>query len=272
MSESDIGGDLPPLDPELAAWLAADTPGAMPADVWEGIEARLASEPALIPAGVVDLAAERSRRRSRRVLPLLVGAAGLAVVGAVVLPAMQTSSPAPIADGASSAQPAVVAAAPSPEASGDGGVVAVPETASPDPAPRIEAVMPRAIVSTGTDYSTETLPAQVTTLLATAGMSDSTAVAAAMAASPASSALPGVGLASSAETLADCLGRLGLPSGSVPLVLDTATVDGRDGSVVVTVGATDAVGAPTALTVVAVGQDCTDDDVAVAQRWDIPLR
>ena len=278
MSESDIGGDLPPLDPELAAWLASDTPGPMPAEVWAGIEARLAAEPALIPAssadsqGVVDLGAERSRRRSRRALPLLVGAAGLVVAGAVVLPAVQTSSPAPVADGASSAQPAVVAAAPSPDASGDGEVASAPASASPDSAPRTEPVMPRAMVATGTDYTADTLPAQVTTLLATAGMSDSTAVAAAMAASPATATLPGVGLAASAEALTDCLGRLGLPSGSVPLVLDTATVDGRDGSVIVTVGATDSVGAPTALHIVAVGQDCTDDDVAAARHWDLPLR
>ncbi len=278
MSESDIGGDLPPLDPELAAWLASDTPGPMPADVWAGIEARLAAEPALIPAGsadsrgVVDLGAERSRRRSRRALPLLVGAAGLVVAGAVVLPAVQTSSPAPVADGASSAQPAVVAAAPSPDASGDGEVASAPASASPDSAPRTEPVMPRTMVATGTDYTADALPAQVTTLLATAGMSDSTAVAAAMAASPATATLPGVGLASSPEALADCLGRLGLPSGSVPLVLDTATVDGRDGSVVVTVGSTDSVGLPTSLHIVAVGQECTDDDVAAARHWDLPLR
>jgi hypothetical protein len=278
VSESDIGGDLPPLDPELAAWLASDTPGPMPAEVWAGIEARLAAEPALIPAssadsqGVVDLGAERSRRRSRRALPLLVGAAGLVVAGAVVLPAVQTSSPAPVADGASSAQPAVVAATPSPDASGDGGVASAPASASPDSAPRTEPVMPRTMVATGTDYTADALPAQVATLLATTGMSDSTAVAAAMAASPATATLPGVGLAASAEALTDCLGRLGLPSGSVPLVLDTATVDGRDGSVIVTVGSTDSVGVPTSLHIVAVGQDCTDDDVAAARHWDLPLR
>ena len=104
MSESDIGGDLPPLDPELAAWLAADTPGPMPDEVWTRLEARIAAEPPLVPAGVIDLDSERTRRR--RVLPWLVGAAGVMVVGAVVLPSMQTSSPAPVADGGTAQPPA----------------------------------------------------------------------------------------------------------------------------------------------------------------------
>jgi hypothetical protein len=127
------------------------------------------------------------------------------------------------------------------------------------------------MVSSGTDYTADELPAQVTTLLASAGMADSAAVAAAMTASPASTSMPGVGLASSPEALADCLGRLGLPPESVPLVLDTATIDGAQGSVIVTVGAQDPSGQPTALHVVAVGQDCTDSDVAAARHWDLPL-
>ena len=80
MSESDIGGDLPPLDPELQAWLSADTPGPMPEDVWTDLQARLAAEPALVPPGLVDLATERTRRRSGKALPLLAGAAGLVLV------------------------------------------------------------------------------------------------------------------------------------------------------------------------------------------------
>ncbi len=271
MSDSDIGGDLPPLDPELAAWLAADTPGPMPDDVWAGIQARLAEEAPLVPAGVVDLDSERERRRPRRVLPWLVGAAGVMVVGAVVLPSVQTSSPAPVADGAGTAQPAVAAA--SPETSG---MVASAPAASPlgsgaGEASASVAAMPRAMVATGSDYSGETLPAQVTALLSTSGMVDRAAVTAALAASPSATTMSGVGLAASPEALADCLGRLGLPPEAMPLVLDRGTVNGRDGSVIVTVGAQDEQGLPTALHVVAVGQDCTDEDVASAQHLDIPL-
>jgi hypothetical protein len=54
-------------------------------------------------------------------------------------------------------------------------------------------------------------------------------------------------------------------------MLDRATVNGREGSVIVTVGAMDAAGQPTSLRVVAVGQDCTDEDVAAAQHLDLPL-
>ena len=273
MSDSDIGGDLPPLDPELAAWLAADTPGPMPDDVWAGIQARLAEESPLLPAGVVDLDSERERRRPRRVLPWLVGAAGVMVVGAVVLPSVQTSSPAPVADGASTAQPAV-AAAPSTEASG---MLAPAPAASPSESGGADATgdvatIPRAIIATGTDYSGESLPEQVTSLLSTSGMVDRAAVTAALTASPAATTMPGGGLSASPESLADCLGRLGLPPDAMPLVLDRGTVNGRDGSVIVTVGAQDGQGVPTALHVVAVGQDCTDEDVAAAQHLDIPLR
>lgn len=272
--DSEIGGDLPPLDPELAAWLATDAPGPMPEAVWSGLEATLAAEPPLVPAGVVDLDRERGRRRGRKALPILVGAAGVALVGAVVLPSLQTSSPAPVADGPSSAQP-IVAAAPAPESCE---AAPAPAASAPADGPANAPVagsapaLPRAMVSTGTDYTAEALPAQVTTLLASAGMADMTAVASAMTASPAASVMPGVGLAASPESLSDCLKRLGLAPDAVPLVLDLATVDGRDGSVIVTAGAWGADGQPRTLHVVAVGQDCTEDDVAAARHLELPLR
>jgi hypothetical protein len=281
---ADIPGDLPPIDPDLATWLASDAPGPMPADVWDRIEASLAAEPALLPAGsnVVDLTAERGRRRGRRVLPILAGAAGLAVVGAVVLPSMQTAGPAPVADGASTAQPFVAATAPGaesspstqplPEASAKASDGAPDTTADGAAATVAEAPMPRAMVASGTDYTADALPAQVVTLLADAGMADGASVATAMTASPSPTAMPGVGLAASPEALADCLERLGLPAGSVPLVLDTATIDGREGSVIVTAGQMDGVGVPTTLHVVAVGQECSEADVAGARHWDLPLR
>lgn len=269
----EIGGDLPPLDPELAAWLATDPAPPMPTDVWARLEASLAAEPSLVPAGVVDLEAERTRRRPRRVLPLLVGAGGLVLVGAVVLPTMQTASPPPVADGAVSGQPAVAVTTPTEggSAGSDGTGAPAPDASPPLTAPAPG--MPRAMVATGTDYTADALPAQVTTLLASTGMVDRAAIAEMMATplEDAASAMPGTGLASSPEALADCLGRLGLPAGSVPLLLDTSTVEGVQGSVIVTVGASDTSGVPTSLHVVAVGQDCGDDDVATARHWDLPL-
>lgn len=298
----DFSGDLPPIDPDLAAWLASDQPTAIPADVWSRLEARLAAEPAFAPSAPpeagesaenvvsdpIDLAAERARRRGGRVLPILAGAAGLAIVGAVVLPSLRSADPAPVADGAPASQPLVVASAEPDGGSGaDTPTVTAPQAsdaqATPQPAATpanpegaaavvAEPVMPRAMVSTGTDYTMDALPAQVITLLADAGMSDGSAVATAMTASPSPTAMPGIGLASSPEALADCMKRLGLAAGSVPLVLDTATIDGREGSVIVTASQLDPSGRPASLHVVAVGQECTDDDVVAARHWDLPLR
>lgn len=255
--DGDIGGDLPPLDSDLAAWLASDPSPAMPAEVWTGIEARLAAEPALgsgeagPPAGVVDLGAERSRRRSRA-LPVLAGAAGIALVGVIVVPILQNSSPPVVADGGTTSNPVVASdAAP---------LAAAPEAAS----------MPRAMVATGTDYTSQTTPIQVASLLASAGMADTRSVESAMTAAPTLSAMPGVGLASSPEALAACLERLGLPPQSVPLVVDAATVEGRAGSAIVTIDERSPA-QPLTLHVVAVGQDCTEEDAAAALHWDIPL-
>ena len=266
-------GDLPPMDAELAAWLADDTAAPMPAQVWSALEARLAAES---DAGqVIDLAAERTRRRGGRLLPILAGAAGVALVGAVVLPSLRSPDPAPVADGATASQPVVAVPAPETADSANpssGAVVAsTPSTPSGATAVISEPVMPRAIVSTGTDYAAEDLPGQVVTLLADAGMADGMAVAAAMTASPAPTTMPGIGLAASPEALADCLTRLGLP-GAIPLVLDTATIEGSAGSVIVTTGQAAPDGRPTSLHVVAVGQDCDDEDVRAARHWDLPLR
>jgi len=270
--EPEIGGDLPPLDPDLAAWLAADPDPTMPDEVWARIEERLAAEQPLAavvaPTATVDLAAARTRRRSR-VLPVLVGAAGVAIVGAVVLPTMRTA--APVSDVPASAQPAAAAGSP-----GQAGPQASPDASTRSaqaPAPPNADAMPRAMVATGTDYTADAMPAQVATVLADAGMADTSAVAeaAASTASPSPPAMPGLGIASDPLALADCLGRLGLPPEATPLLVDGATFDGREAGVIVTVGASDASGVPTALHVVAVGRECTEADVEAAQHWDLPL-
>lgn len=279
----DIPGDLPPIDPDLAAWLASDPAPAMPGEVWETISARLAAEPPLIAsrsvpaddsAQVIDLGAERVRRRSRA-LPVLAGAAGLVLVGAVVVPSMRSADPAPVADGVSPSAPLLAVPAPggsAKEAAPSGVAASAPANPEGAGATVAEPVVPRAIVATGTDYTAEALPAQVVTLIADAGMADGISVATAMTASPSTTAMPGSGLAASPEALADCLTRLGLTPDAVPLVLDTATIDGRDGSVIVTAGNLDPTGRPTTLHVVAVGQECNESDVLEAKHWDLPLR
>jgi hypothetical protein len=255
--DGDIGGDLPPLDPELAAWLASDPSPAMPEAVWARIEDRLAAEPPLVPAGVVDLSAERSARRPRRVLPLLAGAAGLALVGAVVVPALRSADPAPVADAPLASTPAEAAAAVPP---------ASPMASAPTAAPPA----PRAMVATGTDYTADGLQTQAVSLLASAGMQDSNAIAAAMTTDPDAAAMGGPGLMATPESLAECLARLGLPEGSVPLVVDTATVNGQMGSLIVT-WHPGLEANPSTVHVVAVGQDCTDGDAAAALHWDVAL-
>lgn len=273
MSDPDIAGELPAIDADLATWLASDPAPVMPAEVWTELQARLAAEPPLVAPGVIDLGAERARRRRGRLLPVLAGAAGIAVVGAVVLPTLRSPEPAPVADGVTAstslvAEPAPDAAESQPVAGQSGPVASTPEGAV---AVIPESAVPRAMVSTGTDYTDEALPSQVVTLLANVGMADAPGVATAMNAAPAETTMPGSGLASSPQALADCLERLGMPAGSVPLLLDTATVEGAAGSVIVTAGELAPEGAPTSLHVVAVGQECTDDDVAAARHWDIPV-
>lgn len=267
---------LPPLNPELAEWFAADPAPPMPPDVWARLEGALAAEPPLVASGsprVADLATERRTRRSRTALPLLAGAAGLVLVGAVVVPAMRGGDPAPVvADGTlvtTAVAGSTPAAAPQPSAALPG-EAAPSAPASDAPANADVAALPRAILQTGTDYSADAMPSQVTTLLATVGLTDQGDVSEAMTATPAATDMPGTGLAATPESLADCLGRLGLPAGSTPLLLDTATFDGRRAGVIVTVGAaTD--GQPRGLHVVAVGWDCAETDVAAARHWDLPL-
>ena len=265
---ADLGGPLPPLDPELAAWLAAAPAPPMPPEVWERIEGALAAQPPFTPSGeapaaavaapapVTDLSEHRQRRRSRA-LPILAGAAGLVLVGAVVVPAMRAgNAPAPVADQAEGAPASVVAA---PDPSPD--MVAAPKSAA----------MPRMMISTGTDYASATMPDQVEPLLQTAGLTDAAAVATMSSTAPTDVPPVGTGgFTSSPESLADCMGRLGMtPEGPPALVVDRATYDGADVGVVVTVNTlpTDA-GEPAVLDVIVVGSECSDEDIAGAQRFE----
>lgn len=264
---ADLGGPLPPLDPELAAWLAAAPAPPMPPEVWERIEGALAAQPpftaseagpaaAATPSASVSDLSEHRRRRSR-VLPVLAGAAGVVLVGAVVVPAMRAgNAPAPVADQAGGAPASVVAA---PDPSPD--MVAAPKSAA----------MPRMMMSTGTDYASDAMPDQVAPLLQTAGLTDAAAVATMSSTLPTDLAPVGTGgFTSSPESLADCMGRLGMtPDGPPALVVDRATFDGADVGVVVTVNTLPAsAGEPAVLDVIVVGSACSDADIAGAQRFE----
>lgn len=265
---ADLGGPLPPLDPELAEWFASAPAPAMPPEVWDRIEGALAAQPPFTPSGevpaaavaapatVADLSERRERRGRSRALPILAGAAGLVLVGAVVVPAMRGGdAPAPVAEG-NGGQPAVIA--------------------DPNPSPDMvasapTAAMPRMMMSTGTDYASAQMPDQVQPLLVTAGLTDAASVATMSSLMPTDVAPVGTGgFTASAESLADCMGKLGMaPDGPPTLLIDRATYDGADVGVVVTVRSLpDGAEEPAVLDVVVVGSECSDADVAAAQRFE----
>ena len=275
------GADLPPLDPDLAAWLADAPAPAMPPEVWSRIEAALAAEPpftsgmddqpplvagaagaadAAPGAPVADLGAHRARRS--RVLPVLAGAAGVVLIGAVVLPAMRAgNAPAPVADGGG-APASVAASAASP------GMVG-----SSDSAARAETVaMPRMMMSTGTQYASAQMPTQLSTLLSTAGISTADQVVDMASAEPPTDINPvgTEGFTASEDSLADCLARLGMSPDRMPtLIIDRATYDGQDAGVIVAMKESGSQGeTPAVLDVVVVGAQCTDEDVAQAQHFE----
>ena len=263
------GEPLGPLDPDVAAWLAAAPAPPMPPEVWARIEGALAAEPPFTPTGeaplvaaplaapgstpppVADLAERRERHRGGRLLPVLAGAAGLVLVGAVVIPAMRAQDgPAPVAEG-NGGQPAVVA----------------------QPSPERQAPLPRMMMSSGTDYASAQMPEQVTPLLATAGITDAASVATMSTTAPLDvTPIGSSGFTSTDDSLADCMGKLGMePDGLAPLLIDRATFDGADVGVVVMVDSPPAADEPAVLDVVVVGSDCTDDDVASAQRFEVTV-
>ncbi|MGI9196885.1 MAG: hypothetical protein ACR2KE_05425 [Candidatus Nanopelagicales bacterium] len=262
--------DLPPLDPDLAAWFAGGPAPAMPPEVWSRIEVALAAEPPFTPglpgdpapevavaASVSDLGAHRARRS--RVLPILAGAAGVVLVGAVVIPSMRAGdAPTPVADGGSPA--AVAATNPS----------VMDSTATRAQAEAV--AMPRMMMSTGTQYASAQMPTQVSTLLSTAGISTADQVIDMATAEPPVDVSPvgTEGFTASEALLADCLARLGMSPDAMPtLIIDRATYDGQDAGVILAMKESGSQGeTPAVLDVVVIGAQCTDDDVARAQHFE----
>lgn len=285
--------ELPDLDeayPEVAAWLAAHPAPVMPADVWDRLESVLAEQSPLSTPGVIPLHGA-TRRRQRRVVPLLGAAAGLVLVGAVGIPVVLGGSAAnqPVADGMTTASTAVpsdpVAAAPSASTPDPEPTTApsTPAQPSPDPGSDVMAVPARLLVASGTDYSAGTMAPQVTSLLSTAGITDGADLAEDVVTIHSSTprGLPpligGDGFTADVDQLRDCLGRLHAARGgdaagvAMPaLLVDRAAFDGSDAGVVVMLH-TEPGRAPY-LDVAVVGPECTDADVAGAVwfRYDLP--
>lgn len=332
MSESpppeDIPRDLPPLDPDLAAWLAQAPQPVMPEAVWDRLSAALAAEEfarahgASAEAGgsVATLAEARgtgSRRRGRTLWPILAGAAGVVLVGAVAVPALRGGGGAPVADApapvASAETQGAVAGAPAspvprsaPESAdtepadsaetspttsepAPGSEAPVPDpTASgvvdapADPAPEVpgsqQAEVPAVpvpmVLATGSEYTAASMADQVTALLADAGMTEPTALAAAMESPADVDAATPVGtdgFTSAPDVLRTCLDLLGAThGGAAPLIVDRALFSGQDVGVVVRLRDI-ALGQPADLDVLVVDPECTPEDVAEAQRFDVAL-
>jgi len=128
---------------ELGSVLMHLPPEPMPDDVWRSLSAALEAEPVATPVGsatVVPLDTTRRRRWSRPGIGLVAGAAGVALVGAIVVPSLTNS-----ADDASTAS--------------DSGTSATPGSAETVP------MAAYAATTSGTKYQEAELDTQVTELV-----------------------------------------------------------------------------------------------------------
>lgn len=301
--DSDGSIELPPLGdeyPELARWLDEQPPVQMPEEVWWRIAATLAAEPPLRSAdpNVVSLAARRSGRAAgrRRVLPFVGAAAGLALLGAVGIPAVLggSASNPPVAEapavlatsgageqdpGSAPAQNPIDVVVPSPGED-------PPSTSAPDPATPTETATASPayrVVATGTDYQPTAMPELVSGLLVNAGLArdSGTAMAEDVLATvgTAPAGLPAMvgseGFTSDPTALFDCVQRLHAFRGhedvrAPALVVDRARFEGRESGVVVMLAGGQP-GRPY-LDVAVVGPECDPADVeaSVWFRYDLP--
>lgn len=304
----DVDGsiELPSLGddyPELAQWLAAQPKIRMPDEVWDRITAALVAEPPLRSADpkVVSLAGRRTGRGAgrRRVMPLVGAAAGLALLGAVAIPAVLggNAANAPVAEApVVMSTPGVADQAPGnpdPAASQDPIDTVVPGPgddpsgpAEPDPVTTTEQATTSPayrIVASGTDYVPTTMPEQVSGLLVNAGLTRGPGavmaedVLATVGTAPAG--LPAMvgsqGFTSDPVALSDCVQRLHAFRGHADLrapalVVDRARFEGRESGVVVMLAGGQP-GRPY-LDVAVVGPECDPADVAASVwfRYDLP--
>jgi cell division septation protein DedD len=222
----------------VTATLAELPPVPMPDSVWERLSEAVAAEPVVTPEGaatVVPLAGGRQRRSWRPGIGLVAGAAGVALIGAIVVPILNDSGSSDLSGG-------------------DGSV------ASGDRAPAESAsVPPVAYVAsrTGTDYQPEALERQATSLVASRSAFTATATLPpepSTGPSPEDTAAPpsGTPSASPSGTPLDsasadvvlkltagpaaaqaCLESYLDAPGIMPLAIDIGTWDGRPAAVIV---------------------------------------
>lgn len=209
----------------------ADLPAvAMPDDVWTRVSAALEAEPVVTPAGAATVVPLDQRRRSRRPgMGVVAGAAGIALIGAIVVPMVFSTSSQNTAGGDGSV-------------TADGGA-----RAESDRVPAVAYVAS----TTGTDYEVDELEQQVTTLVSRRSAFTATATPPPEPTSsptPADTAAPTEVTTSplaSGSVAADALrvdgpqaaqacleSYLGV-AGIVPLAIDIGTWDGERAAVVV---------------------------------------
>lgn len=281
-------GDVPelgPLPPDLAEWFAAQGRPSMPPDVWARIEAALGAEQPLAPAAAAALApvvplassaAAAKRSLAARAWPILGAAAGLVLIGIVVLPVIRGGGDQPVTVADGGAVVSTTASAVAQETP-----TALVGSGSPSKEASHQsrhANVPMAVLSTGTDYTMDSMPQQVGVLLTTAGIKAPQDIPALPAtddtAAPTPSPVGDSGFTATPQTLVDCLERLGADAQELPaLIVDRATFAGSDAAVVVMMKSSDqpVSDEPAVLDVVVVGAMCTDADVASAQHFDYQM-
>lgn len=210
----------------------ADLPDvAMPDDVWSRLSAALEAEPVVTPAGAATVVPLDQRRRSRRPgMGVVAGAAGIALLGAIVVPWVFSTSASDTSGGDGSI-------------TADGGA-----RAESDQIPAVAYVAS----TTGTDYEVEELERQVTTLVArrsaftatatlppepsTSPTPADTTAPTDVASSPMASSSASAGLlrvSDGPQAAQACLESYLGVTGIVPLAIDIGTWDGESAAVIV---------------------------------------
>ncbi len=236
---------------ELANALLHLPPEPMPDDVWHSLSATLDAEPVATPAGsatVVPLDTDRKRRWTRPGIGLVAGAAGVALVGAIVVPSLTSSG-----DVASTAA--------------DGGASATADSES--------ATVPMeayAATTSGTKYQEEALDTQVTQLVAARSTLDAGEVSGddlttgSPSSTPTSSTIPTeqqtpggktsvAAMATDPAAAQACLEEYLKVPGVQPLAIDIGTWLGEPAAVIVLPAAD-----PSSAEVWVIDPDCTGPD------------